>query len=351
MKPFGRISRDLKKVKIDVKDRKIISLLCENSRMPASEIAQKVLLSRDAVAYRIKRLQHENVLLNFFPVVNVSRFDYTTFEVYFLLNEKLKNQQTAFLNFLVNHPNTRSVLLYIDTWDVQWTFIAKNINQFDPVLTEVLTRFESVILEKEKLATIRRYRASTLPNYYSPSPRVIPKKKQAIDVHLDETDLRLLSLLTQNCRQSTYELGQQLHLSPDTVMYRIQKLLKGRYIKRFTPLFNLTNLGYTWYTFVINFNKFDLKDEKRLTEFVNQHPHIIEASKMFGSWDLRLVITTDSPQNYHNTVKEIKNTFADIIYSYQTWLANEELYFNPLPKIITDTHLPHTPSRKAAQRN
>lgn len=342
MNSLGRISSQPQKVKIDAKDRKIISLLCENGRTPASEIAQKVLLSRDAVAYRIKRLQHENVLLRFFPVVNISKFDYTTFEVYFLLNEKEKKQQTEFLQFLIQHPNTRSVMLYTDTWDVQWTFIAKNINQFDPILTQVLTQFESVILEKDKLAAIKRYRASTLPNYYSHA-EVIPTKKHAIDIHLDETDLRLLSALTQDSRQSTYELGQQLHLSPDTVMYRIQKLLKGRYIKRFTTLFNLTNLNYNWYTFVLNFNKFDAKDEKRLISFVHQHPHIIEATKTFGSWDLRLVITTDSLQNYHTTVKEIKNTFADIIYSYQTWLANEELYFNPLPKIILDKPLLRNP--------
>ena len=67
-----RVSHDIiwKKPKLDVKDKKILVLLSKNSRMPISEMAKKVQLSRDTVAYRIKRMQKLNVILQFFPAID-----------------------------------------------------------------------------------------------------------------------------------------------------------------------------------------------------------------------------------------------------------------------------------------
>ena len=46
---------DKNPIKIDVKDRKIMSILAQDSRAPLSKISKTVLLSRDAVDYRIKK--------------------------------------------------------------------------------------------------------------------------------------------------------------------------------------------------------------------------------------------------------------------------------------------------------
>ena len=56
-----RINQDVKQkqLKIDKKDKKILVLLSEDSRMPVSEIAKKVQLSKDTVSYRIKRMVKE----------------------------------------------------------------------------------------------------------------------------------------------------------------------------------------------------------------------------------------------------------------------------------------------------
>ena len=46
----------MNKIKLDLKDRKILALLDENSRYTNSQIAKKVQLSKPAVEYRIQRL-------------------------------------------------------------------------------------------------------------------------------------------------------------------------------------------------------------------------------------------------------------------------------------------------------
>ena len=326
-------------VKVDKKNHKILALLAENARMPASEIAKKVLLSRDAVAYRITRLQKQGVILTFIPIIDLKRFGYYTYQVFLLLDEKEKEKQTALISFLKEHKHTKSIISYTDTWDIEWTLIAKNVQEFDILLTEVITKFSDVILQKETLAVVKGYKSIHLPYYYYYSAGITPKLslKKAKAIKVDKKDIELLKLLGQNSRQSSYDLGKKLGLSPDAVVYRIRRLTNANIIRQFTTVINLSKLNYSWYTYAINFKKFDEKDDAKFTEFVRKHPHIIRAVKIFGEWDVLLYIVADSPSNYHNTVKEIKKTFSDIIQTYQTWLANEEYIYQPLPKVITES--------------
>ena len=80
----GRIT-DLeatKPVKIDEKDRKILTLLSENSRIPLTKLTKTVKLSRDAVDYRIKRLMDKGVIVRFFPLIDFKKFGYTLYHVF-----------------------------------------------------------------------------------------------------------------------------------------------------------------------------------------------------------------------------------------------------------------------------
>jgi len=333
-----RISEETEKIKIDTKDKKILALLAEDGRMPASEIARQARLSRDSVLYRIARLQEKNIILSFIPIIDLKRFGYFTYHVFFLLSEKSTQKQTEFISFLMQHQNTKSLMSYTDTWDAEWTFVAKDLKDFDKILSNVMTNFPNVVLEKEKLAVIRGYSSEHLPNFYYGAAGLKHttdwKLKPEYEIKIDKTDLALLKLLSQNARQSTYELGEKLKLSADTVSYRIKKLVSSNIIRKFTVILNLSKLGLSWYAYAINFEKFDNKDEAKFKRFAIEHPYVIRAVKTFGPWDAMLYVVSDSMQNYHKTVKEIKTTFSDIIYNYQTWLAHEELHFTALPEII-----------------
>lgn len=341
---IGRITGSEQKPRIDVKDKKLLALLSQNGRMPASDIAHILKLSRDAIAYRIAKLQQRGVILRFSSIVNLGFFGYSTFHVFMLLDEKLSKEHAKILEHLTAHSHTKALMTYTDTWDVEWTFIAKSLKEFDTLLTQVLTRFPRVILEKETLAVVETYTAlpqiylinagtdlaSSHKSFNSQKPRL----EHVEDKDLDDKDFSLLSELNLNCRQSTYELGSRIKLSPDAVSYRMKKLVDAGIILRFSTINNLSALGHSWYTYVINFTKFDTKDEAKFRQFVATHPYIIHAVKLFGTWDVMLYIVSDSPKNYHETVKEIKAAFSEILHHYQTWLSHKELYFTMLPRVL-----------------
>ena len=68
-------------VNIDLKDKKIIEALEDDARQSNIQIAKKVGLSKDAVRYRIARLEKEKIILGYYSVLNISRLGYLTYKL------------------------------------------------------------------------------------------------------------------------------------------------------------------------------------------------------------------------------------------------------------------------------
>ncbi len=67
------------KVKIDITDRKVLAILLENSRLSYRQIAKRINVSAATVMNRIKKLENNNVIINYSGKINHSKlgFDIT----------------------------------------------------------------------------------------------------------------------------------------------------------------------------------------------------------------------------------------------------------------------------------
>ena len=330
----GRIQeREQNSVKLDIKDKKILTLLAENSRMPLSGIAKSVMLSRDSVSYRIKRLRENKVILGFFPLINYKHFGYNIFHVFLILDEMHKEEREKLLQEIYNHPNVISLMEYNDRWDYQISLLAKGIRDYDKIMTDITSKYRNVIVEKDILEVIRTYKMSFIP--YDIKSRINTKIfEQRGDLDYDEKDLMILKILTDDSRQSTYEIGQKVGLNPDTIGYRIKKMIDSGLLMNFTSLNNLTSMGYHWCTFVMQMKTFDHKHEMKFQGFIKDNPHILRAVKTLGIWDIMMYIAVDNVKQYHKIIKDVKREFYDIIKHYESWMAYEEHFYNPIPGII-----------------
>ena len=154
------------------------------------------------------------------------------------------------------------------------------------------------------------------------------------DIKLDEIDLRILRILSENCREHSVRVAEQVNLTADAINYRIKKMVEGNVIRRFTILVNLSALNYSWYTFSIAMKTFNNHYDAKFRQFIVTHPYILRAVKTLGVWDFLLYVVADSPKHFHSTVKEIKIHFSEIIRNHQTLLAYKEHLYVPLPKAV-----------------
>ena len=69
-------------INLDFKDRKILYELDLNCRQSNTQIGKKVGLKKDVVSYRIKQMQDENIIINFWTAINTFKLGYHVYRIY-----------------------------------------------------------------------------------------------------------------------------------------------------------------------------------------------------------------------------------------------------------------------------
>lgn len=338
----GRI--DLSRVRelpqLDVKDKRILSLLATDARQPLTQVAKQVRLSRDAVEYRIRRMQEQEIILGFVPQLDFGRLGFYTFHVFLLIDDMAQKQQDALIAFLAAHKNVRSVIEYSDRWDLEVVLLARSLQDFDDLVLDIAQRYPDIILEKDKVEIIKQYGHTAFPRLLPDEKRVRSSERPPVDkIELDATDLRILAELGKDCRASTYVIGSAVGMSADAVAYRIKRLVSSGVIRRFTIAADLTLLGLQWYTYTIETKMFTPENEATLEEFLDMDPSVIRSAKTLGGWDLLLYVVAASPHDFHVTVRALKGLFPSIVKNYQAWIAYKEHAHTPVPAcLLGETH-------------
>src|SRR3989338_4247092 len=81
-------------------DGKIMEVLDWHARWPFSRIAKAARSSKGVVAYRVKRLEHEGIVVRYFPVLDMQKLGYHTSRLYFDIEELGEGQEQDFIAFL-----------------------------------------------------------------------------------------------------------------------------------------------------------------------------------------------------------------------------------------------------------
>lgn len=131
------------KVEMDAIDRKIINLLLEDARIPASEIARRIGegVSERVVRYRIQRLIQEGVI-QLTAVVRPQALGYHIFADVWLEVDSDHILEVA--NTLAKYPNVTYVASAIGEADVSIQVVARSTDEVYRFVTEVVRRIPGV---------------------------------------------------------------------------------------------------------------------------------------------------------------------------------------------------------------
>lgn len=111
---------------------------------------------------------------------------------------------------------------------------------------------------------------------------------------LDQTDKRILSLLTENSRMQLQEIGEEVHLTGQAVGNRIRRLEKLGVIEKYTVKINASKAGGEFTAFITVFMK--TNDHEAFRRFAAHSTYITELHKISGE-GCYLFKATASSQN------------------------------------------------------
>jgi Lrp/AsnC family leucine-responsive transcriptional regulator len=111
---------------------------------------------------------------------------------------------------------------------------------------------------------------------------------------MDETDLKILSVLQREARVANQDLAERVGISPSPCLRRLRKLERDGTIERYVALLNPEAVGKGFQAFVeLRMEHQNPSFASRLEAEIKKLPEVKECYLMAGAWDylLRVVVS------------------------------------------------------------
>ncbi len=318
-------------MELDIKNKKILYELDLNSRATLNEIAKKVGLSKQVVDYRLKNLIKEDVIKQFYTVVNFSKLGYTQYKLYLKFQNINVEKEKEVIDYWIQNKNSVWVASCRGRWDLAVSILAKDINNFGEILSNFINKYGIFVLEKDVLIT-------QISPVFTKAYLIEKREKRKFTYggeiehyELDNIDEKILRLLSINARLTILEIMAQLSLTRDVINYRMKKLTKDNILSQYRISVNLDKISHKLYKIILRLHSLTLEKEKQLMTYIASHPHGMQYLKLVGSWDVELEFEVKDDEQLHEILLDIRNKFSEIIRDYDTLLIHQEHKLNYYP--------------------
>src|SRR3989338_6273790 len=326
-------------VYLDLKDRKILWLLGQDARMPLSEIAKKVALSRDTVAYRIKRIEQQKVILGARTVIDTTTLGYNAYHLLLRLTNPVKEVEKEIIQKLRELPQVRAILKFAGGYDLEIAVIAKNIEEFDLLLTQIIQKTEKYLEDYEILVVSKDLIGQTFPKKFLTGFTVknLTSKKKTKSIakeNIDTKDFEIIKIIRDNAQLSLLDISSKTKSSADTVAYRLKRLQERKIITRYVPVINYASIGYRITALLMQISNLDAEKEKKLRTFLEMNEHVLWGVKCVGKYNLLAYVCTQKEEELHQAINSLRALFPEQIKNYHSLLAFVEYKYTYAPDVL-----------------
>lgn len=306
------------KMKLDAKDRRILYELGMNCRRPLGQIAKAAGISKQALHYRIGRLVASGAITAFIATIDFSKLGYVNHESWLQLSSVPNEKKKAFISHLSSHQNVRLVAECGGKFDLVLGILAESTFQFNSIFGGILRKFPGVVksysfsISSEFYAYPRTYflgkEARKVPHAIASEPKRIS---------LDATELKILSLLSDDARMPVIELAAKAGVTPATVRTKMKRLEKDGIITGYTIVLQHAAIGYENYEILASVHDMTEKKEKELEEFCRSNPYSTYLLKCIGKWDLNIGFDVQDSAHFQEILTDFRDRFGGILETYE----------------------------------
>jgi len=130
---------------------------------------------------------------------------------------------------------------------------------------------------------------------------------------LDQTDLKLLSLLQQDGTMTYKELCQYTHKTHHPIVERVNRLKKLGYIKKTVAVLDIKKIKSVFIAFpMIQLNSHSEETFLRFQIHIAKHPEIMECHHVMGQFDFILKIVVADAGAYNKFLRKHISTLQDV---------------------------------------
>ena len=328
-----------KEIKLDKYDRAILWQLDVSSRTSYSDIARKVRLSKQAVKYRMARMEKEGIIRGYRMVGNLSSMGYVYCRLHLKLFNVDRTIEKNIISSIMKNKKANWVVSCDGLHDILVGLIGKNEMEIEKTLRDVLIEHKDYIFDYD-FATLTRLvvfnRGYWLEKETKPVKHYMvggekPYVKPLV-VQLSNEDKKILVALASDARAPITKIASEVGLSPETVSYKIKKFEKGGIIAKYFLLLDYRKVGTQLYKTLVYTNPMEPEIEKKFAEFIALNPYTIDYTKTLAPWQMEIDLEARNNEHYHEIISDIRDKFKGVIKDYETLyiLKEHKLAYFPI---------------------
>jgi len=152
------------------------------------------------------------------------------------------------------------------------------------------------------------------------------------ELHLTETDARILELLQENARISNVSLARRVKLSPSACLRRVRALEEAGFVRGHVTLLDPMRLGLGVSVFIqVSLEKKDETSLKRFERAIAPRPEVMECYLMTGDSDYLLRVVVPDVAAFERFLMEHVTKIPGIAMIKSSFTLKQVKYTTALP--------------------
>ncbi len=307
-------------VEMDIKDKKILYYLNNNSRQSFTSIGKKVELSKEKVRYKIKRLEDYGVITQYNTLINIARLGYGAYRFYYTFQFASPEIKQEIIDYFIKSKLTTDIFEFEGAFDLQVSIFGKIpdphgkiISFYEETQRKYRDYFDNQIGVGVYFAEM--FDLKFLLGEDKTEPKAFFPKLQP-PAKLDDIDIKILQLLIKNSRIPTIDIAKELKSTVTTIRSRIKNLIKEEVILRYTILIDWRKIGYQSYIVEINLKNYSKKHE--IIAYVRKNPNLWCIQNSLGhNVDLEFEFLLQDISKLHEIIKDLSTRFPESIKNFK----------------------------------
>jgi Lrp/AsnC family transcriptional regulator for asnA, asnC and gidA len=321
--------------KLDVKDKKILYQLDIDSRQSFTAIGKKVGLSKDIVAYRVKRLQEKGIIKKFYTKINEAKLGYIHFRLYLTYqytNPEIEEEiikhfcENKYIEFIHSAEGDHDLVLVLGT---------KNIVDFYNSWTKTLNKYRNYFSNQIFSVFVKSYNYKHMFLIKDKQTKQTDKIKLKVytipqQLEIDNLDYKILKIIISDARIPTIEIAKKLDTTAMTINNRIKKLFEMGVIEDFRVSLDLSKIGYSFYKAFVNLRDFDKGG--KIIDYISENPSLDGIDIAMGYSDMEFVFILQNTDELIEIMRDLYQKFPDTIKNYSYMRLVKTFKWSYLPE-------------------
>jgi Lrp/AsnC family transcriptional regulator, leucine-responsive regulatory protein len=293
-------------------EKKVLTLLEENCRLSANQIAKKIRLSPEGVLKIIKRLEEARVITRFNTKINYSRIGYKLYPVHIKLLKLNRSIMNEIKQIISKHKTCAWYTFCEGEYDLLLSF--KILTEKDKKdMEQLLLEISDNVQEKDVSIVLHSFEISKSFLNKKHTNKLFPTFNHELEkVYLSEEDIKLLNILKLNSRETVLNLSKNNNLSARVVSLKIKKLEKLDIISGFKTKINTATLSFQPCIALINFGRYNNQELQKFITYCQQKRGINYLVKQIGKYDIELTIDVYNINDFYKLMDDIREQFSFI---------------------------------------